>query len=438
MKILKWLLGAFLVFALILGAAALFLGPQIKATLDQSRGPTGPEVRVQPAERGRIVRTVSAPGDIEPRSRVAISARTSAQIVELPFQAGDTVKADDIVVRLDDKDLLAALESARARLRGEEARARRAEADLTNASIQWERITTLFNTADVPESEVDDAEVALRRAEADLAASQHAITGAQADVDRANEALKYTTIRSPIDGRVTVLSAEVGEIVVTGTMNNAGTVIMQIADLSEMLVRAQVDEIDIARVEVGQTAQIYVNAYPDEAFEGEVRRIALQSTQAAGATKFYDTEVAVYMGDRSLYAGLSATVDIEVETAEGVLRVPSQAVMDKRVEELESEVRRSPHVQRDKTFTPVVFVYQDGKVIARPVEIGFSDLTETLILAGLDEGEHVVVGPWSQLQKLAHNDDVRLEEEEDDASADGDDDSADPPAATPDTETTTS
>ncbi len=413
MKLLKWFFGAALVLLLIVLAAGVFLFPRIKAAMDRQGGETGPEVQILAAERGRIVRAVSAPGDIEPRTKVQISARTSAQIVELPFEAGELVKAGDVVVRLDDKDLLAALDAASARMRGDQARYEGANASYINASLEWERVSKLYETNDVPKSEVDQAEAALRQAEANLSAAEHAIASAEADVARAQEALKYTTIRSPIDGQVTILNAEVGEIVVTGTMNNAGTVIMEVADLSEMLVRAQVDEIDIARINEEQPARVYVNAYPEEAFEGVVQRVALQSQRATDGTKFYDTEVAVYMGDRSLFAGLSATVDIEVEAAEGVVLVPSQAVMDKRTDELPVEIRRSEFVQENKTFTPVVFALVDGEAVIRPVEIGFSDLTKTSIIAGISEGEEIIVGPWSQLQKLEHEMDVRKEKDPD-------------------------
>jgi len=435
MKLLKWFVGALLTLALIGLAVGVFLGPKIVEALQQQNTQTGPEIRVQPAAVGRIVKAVSAPGDIEPRRKVQISARTSAQIVELPYEAGDDVEAGDVVVRLDDKDLLAALDSAQARLRGEQARLEGARASQINASLEWERVSKLFETNDVPKTEVDNAEAALRRADADLAAAEHAVAGAEAEVARTQETLKYTTIRSPIDGRVTVVNAEVGEIVVTGTMNNAGTVILEIADLSEMLVRAQVDEIDIAKVAEGQTAQIYVNAYPEEAFEGVVQRVALQSQRDSQGTKFYDTEVAVYMGERSLFAGLSATVDIETETSEGVVIVPSQAVMDKRTDELPQDVRYSDFARTDKTFTPVVFVFQDGKAHARPVETGFSDLTQTSVLAGLEEGEEVIVGPWSELQKLTHEKAVRVEQppDQDDEDADAQQENEDEAASDDDT-----
>ena len=158
-----------------------------------------------------------------------------------------------------------------------------------------------------------------------------------------------------------------------------------------------------------------------------MQRVALQSQRDSQGTKFYDTEVAVYMGERSLFAGLSATVDIETQTREGVVLVPSQAVIDKRTDELPQEIRYSEFARTDKTFTPVVFVFRDGKAVARPVQTGFSDLTQTSVLAGLTEGERVIVGPWSELQKLTHEKAVRIEQppEQEDEDANAENDEAD-------------
>src|SRR5690606_8490095 len=126
------------------------------------------------------------------------------------------------------------------------------------------------------------------------------------------EDLRYTEITSPIAGVVTAMNAEEGEIVVTGTMNNAGTVIMEIANLAEMIVKVEVDETDIADVRVGQRARVYLNAYPNEEFDGVVRHIALQRTKARDNSDVFIVEVLLNLNGRRLYSGLSASVDIEV------------------------------------------------------------------------------------------------------------------------------
>ena len=319
MKLLKWFFGALLVLVLIVVSAGVFLLPKIKEAMDNRGGDSGPSVQVLPVERGRIVRAVSAPGDIEPRSKVQISARTSAQIVELPFEAGEVVKAGDVVVRLDDKDLIAALDAANARMRGDEARYQGANASYVNASIEWERVSKLFETRDIAETEVDDAEAALRRAEADLAAAEHAIESARADVARAEEALKYTTIRSPIDGhRDPVLEVEEGETVDRGHHQHHGfTVMMVIADpLRDARPSVRVDEADIAqhRRDRPGGAHIFAAAYPDDGpVEGTVRRRHRSRSPArrpTGPSSTTPRSSSSLAQDRCLDE-LSATVDIE-------------------------------------------------------------------------------------------------------------------------------
>jgi len=407
---IKWTVGAAVVGGFIVAGAGVFLYPSLKelANLDRNAGEMVRTIDLAP---GRLVRTVSAPGELEPRSRVSISARVAALVTELPYEEGDTVKAGDVVVRLDDKDLRAQFDRAEATLRSEQSRFEAARAEYINAVAEWERISELHKSQDVSQAELDQSVQRMNTAEANQMAAEHAIAVAQAGVDQARENLKYATIRSPIDGRVTTVNAEVGELVVTGTMNNPGTVILEIADLSEMLVRAEVDEIDIAEIEIGQAARVIINAYPNEVFEGEVRLVSLQSAfSTLDRAKIYETEILLHLDEgQTLLSGLTANVDIEIETIEGVLLTPSQAVHEIRTDELADEVRSDPNVDLAKTFTRVVYTVEDGRAIAHPVKIGPSDLTQTAILAGLEAGDEVIVGPWKMLQKLEHEMAVRAE-----------------------------
>lgn len=405
---LKWVFGSILILALVVGGAGLFLYPQIQEVMQASRGEAGTEVRLMAVEPGRLVRTISAPGEIEPVRRVQISARISAQIEALPFEEGDRVAPGDIVVKLDDRDLRASLESARANLGAAMARLEGARATYANALVDWERIDSLYKTNDVSKSELDAAEARLKGAESDRNAAEQNVEAARAEMTRIEENLRYGEIRSPIDGNVTKLYAEVGEVVVTGTMNNAGTVIMEIADLSELIVKTEVDESDVAPVREGQTARIYINAYPNEVFEGVVKKIALQHSIATDRSKYYETEVRlVPKDDRTIFSGLTANVDIEVETLEDVIIVPSQAVLDTRVDELAAGLESSPEVDPNKTFVRIVYRAINGKAIATPVTIGPSDLRSTAILGGLSPGDVVVVGPWATLQKIEHEELIR-------------------------------
>lgn len=407
----KWTVGSVLVLGALGAGGALLIAPKIKAQMELARGGgPGLSVRAEPVSTGKLVRTVSAPGFLEPVRKVSIAARISAQITDLPFEEGDAVNAGDVVVRLDNADLLAQLASSEASLMAEQARLDGARATYLNTIAEWERRQTLFGSNDVAKSALEQAEAEKLRAESNLRASQAAIEMARAQIQRIREDLRYAEITSPITGVVTTLNAEVGEIVITGTMNNAGTVILEVADLSEMIVRVECDETDIADVRVGQTAKVYLTAYPDETFTGVVRRIALQRTRARNQSDVFEVEVLLKDQGRTLFSGLNASVDIEVETLQDVLLAPSQAVLDKRIDELPDDVTRdNPTVDSQKTFTRIVFEIRDGKAHAVPVRVGPSDLQTTALLAGVTPGAQIITGPYKALAGLKHGDNVRTE-----------------------------
>lgn len=425
---LKWFSIILVVFVLVLAGAGAFLYPKIKKMQEQRSGASGAgsEVITVAVEPDRLVRTISAPGDIEPRRKVNISARVSAQIEELPFKEGDFVKKGDIIVRLDDKTLRADLASNEASLKAAEARLEGARASYVNANADWERIDELFKTSDVSKAELDSAEARLRMSESDLDAAEQNVAIAQSGVIRAQENVGYTVIKAPMNGRITRLHSEVGETV-TGSVTNFGTVILEMADLTEMLVNAEIDESDIAPVRIGQSARVYINAFDDKVFEGTVESIALQHTlDPSDRSKYYKTEILLHLDpDDQIFAGLTANVDVEVETLEGIIKVPSQAVIDKRIDELPTEISDSDVIDKNKTFARVVYILKDGKAVETPVKIGPSDLTATAVLAGLDSGAEVIVGPWKTLQELNHNKLVHKREKKD---AEADDATGDAPS----------
>lgn len=363
------------------------------------------KVRIAAIERGDLTRTINAPGTIEPESLVEISAQVSARIVALPFEEGDEVRQGDVIVRLDDRDLAAALDAANARARAEEARLTGAEADLAEARAELTRQQGLYETKDVSLATLEAAEARYKRAQSNLAQIYESIEIAKAQIRQAEKDKDNTVITSPIDGVVTALNAEVGELVVIGTLNNPGSIIMQIADLSKILVRTRVDESNVSLVSEGQDATVYLNAYPDKKFNGKVQFMKLQREVWRDGSGYVQAEVLLddVRGER-LYNGLTANVDISVQTLADVLKVPSQAVVDRRIEDLPDEVvQNNPLVDLSKTFTRVVYVYENGKAIAKPVKIGSSDLTDTVVVGGLSEGDKVIVGPFSVLRELKHD-----------------------------------
>ena len=355
-------------------------------------------VRVEPAGVGDLIRTVSAPGSIEPRTLVKISSQVSAKVLAVPFREGDSVRKSDVILRLDPQNLVAQLESAKASLRSEQARLDGAKADLINARLEYERLRQLVETGDAPQSELDSAEARFLRARSNQKVIEASIEIAKANIERVNKDLENTVISSPIDGTVIALNTEVGETVIVGTTNNPGSIVMEIADLSSMLVKAQVDETNIAAVKVGQPATVYINAYDDEEFRGKVEKIGRKRMVSNSGTGYFIVEIALELAEgRSLLSGLTASVDIEVEPFYDVVKVPSQAVINVRVEELPDTVRDMDLVDREKTYTDIVYRMIDGKAIATPVRKGPSDLTHTVVREGLEPGELIVIGPYRVL-----------------------------------------
>jgi HlyD family secretion protein len=343
-------------------------------------------------------------------------------------------------VQLDSKDLQAALDAAEARhraqgaqilagearLKSQEAQIIAARAQLADAERDLRRQAELLQTKDVSTSIVDTAQTrvdelranldaALSGLDADraaLGASKHQLTAAGADIARARDDLSYATIVSPIDGIVTRVNAKVGELVVTGTMNNPGTTILEVSDLSEMQVDAQVDESNIAAVKEGQKAKVRISAYPDDTFDGVVKLVGLDVVDPRfggggnmGGQSFqgrwYRARVVVDTKGKRIPAGLSSDVDIETNVHKEVIRVPTQAVMGRPVDDLPAHAKDKPEVDKNKTLATVVFRVVDGKSVVTPVTIGASDMTHTQITAGLKDGDRIIVGPYKVLPSMS-------------------------------------
>jgi HlyD family secretion protein len=409
----KWLLGIGIVLLLSCAGGAFWAYDsgklqELREKFDPSAKVT--EVRVEKVITGDLVRTVSAPGQIEPDIKVQISSQVSARITELPFKGGELVKKGTLVVRMDDRDLKAALDQAKADLTGEQARLDGAKATLANAAIDLGRKRELFSTNDVAKMVLDQAEADFLRAQANVKSSEAGIEAAQARIRRAERDLENCTVYAPFDGTVTKVSAEVGELVLVGTMNNAASVIMEIADLSNMLMKARVDESNISPIELNQTAKIFINAFPNREFSGKVRRIIPQRQVERDGTAFFEVEIAVTIPEGvALKQGLTSNADIAVQTLKDVIKVPSQAIVDRAVDELpKAVVDGSPHIDRAKKFARVVYMLEGGKVKSVPVAVGASDLTTTVILAGLKSEDQVITGPAKVLIAIKDGQTARI------------------------------
>ena len=405
-------------------------------------GDGGTVVRVDPVVRGELVEFVSASGEVEPRTKVSISARVVARINELPLREGDRVSRGDpdadppvpgsLLVRFDDKELRAALDSVKARYAAQEAERVVAQARINaqESQVQVQRVTLadaqrdlrrqlqLFETKDVSQSVVDTAQARVDQLLAQLTAAEHSLAAqkselnvlkhnleaADAEIKRAEDNLSYARIYSPIDGVVTKVEAEVGELAMVGTMNNPGTVLLEVADLSKMLLVARVDESSIAQVKVGQKAKVRMQAYGDTVFEGVVDMVALRySEERLTNTKHFECEILLKTDGRQIPSGLDGDAEIETNRLENVLKVPSQCVVGRPVESLPADVRERPEVDKTKTVASVVYRFVDGKAVVTPVAVGPSDVTHTVIKSGLSETDRVIAGPYKVLEQIQHD-----------------------------------
>ena len=400
----KWLIGVGLAIVIGLAAGGYFIArsegfAELMANFSGGEKPV--EVRFGKIERGSVIRTVNAPGSIEPKTKVQISAQVAARVTALPFREGERVKKGDVVVRLDSRDLVAALESTQASKKAEEARLEGAKATLARAQNELERQKQLAATGDASKSALENAESEYLRAKSQVDSSTQNIEIARANIARAQKDLENTEIVAPFDGVVTKLSVEVGELVLVGTFNNAGSVIMEIADLDVMLLKARVDEANVAPVKAGQKARVFINAFRGRTFDGNVDRVGLKRIVDRDGTGYYEVEILVQKpADTLLYSGLTANTDIEVETFADVLKVPSQAVVDRKLDDLPKEFANSAAVDKTKSFARVVFTYKDGKATPVPVSVGPSDLTHTVLLSGAEEGATIISGPFKVLADL--------------------------------------
>ncbi|MDX2118445.1 MAG: efflux RND transporter periplasmic adaptor subunit [Planctomycetota bacterium] len=410
----KWIIG-FVVLVLVLvtgGGVYLWQSGTLKTLMEKMNPEAGGmKVRLETVERGTLIRSISAPGIVEPRTKVEISAQVSARIIALPFREGDFVKKGDVLIRLNGEDLAAALDSAKAQEKRERAQLEGAQARLANAGFELGRRKELFASKDISKAELDQAEADFQAAQSSVNQSKHSIEAAQASIQRATKDLENTVIKADFDGVVTKLDAEVGELVVVGTLNNPGSVIMEVANLTDVLMKARVDEANIAPVVAGQRAKIFVNAYPDKDFAGTVERVGLKKLTDKDGSSYFETEIKIDVPEGiTLRSGLTCNADIGVQTLADVVKVPSQAILDRAVDELPAEVSQAAgSIDPGKKFARVIFAMKDGKAEALPVGIGPSDLTHTVIFKGLEPGTKIVVGPFKTLLALKH--DQRISDE---------------------------
>lgn len=392
-------------------------------------------VATKTVESRTITEQITANGKVQPETEVKISPDVSGEIIELDVKEGDEVKKGQLLVVIKPDIYIQSLNQSEAALSSAQARLAQAEARQIESDLSFKRSQTLFKQQAIPESDFESAQASYKVAQAEVAAAKFAVKSAQASVAQAQEQLVKTKIYAPIDGTISRLNVEKGERVV-GTNMYAGTEILDIANLHLMEVKVDVNENDIVRVNLNDTALVEVDAYLGRKFKGIVTEIA-NSANVAGTSADQVTNFSVKIlllessyqdlinsKDGNNYPfrpGMSATVDIQTETRKNVISVPIQAVTTRLLNEAKKSApapdetqaanddvkitRDEPKTEEDQKVE-VVFLYKDGKVKKQPVKTGIQDSENIEITDGLKAGDEIVVAPFNAINKLLNDSSV--------------------------------
>lgn len=395
---------------IIVAVVIVIIGVFIVINLKKSKGGEIP-VQVEKVKRGNITQVVSASGKVQPEVEVKISANISAEIIGLYVKEGDDVRRGQLLVKLDSTKYRAAVERAKSNKKSR-------EANLLKAQSDYKRALDLYRQKLTSQADLETAEANLKLAESQL-------EQAEADLKQAVDDLSKTKLYSPLDGTVTQVNKEIGEIAL-GSMFQAD-VILVVSDLSRMEVISEVDENDVVLVSSGDTTKIEVDAIPDTAFTGIVSEIAHTATTTGRGTQEeitnFEVKIAILDKEKKLRPGMSATVDIRTETHYDVMNVPIQAVavrdqseINKSLDETgKSKAKKKNKVEKasDKeddaqnlgkeNQIEVVFVVKDRVAKIVPVKTGISSDADIEIISNLEEGQEIVIGSYRALSKTLKN-----------------------------------
>jgi len=394
-------------------------------------GGSGREVRTETVARRDLVSTVTASGKIEPKRKVDISADLSGRVIQVAVEEGQWVNRGDLLLRIDPTQYQAAARSAEAAVAQARAREAQSRAQLLKAQSDVRRAEFLSQGRDlIPAQEAENARTLAQVAQAELQGARFAIQQAQASLSEARDNLSKTTIRAPMSGRVTRLNIEEGETAIIGTMNNPGSLLLTVADLSVMETKVKVDETDVPRISIGDSAVVRIDAFTGRTFTGRVTRIANSALQTAASQagsdqQSVDYEVVVTLDNppAELRPDLSATAEIVTEQRPAALAVPIIALTvrdsaGKRFRSADEADKDEGAPQdadagkrrRESEEVQGVFIMREGKAVWVPVETGITGDEYFEVTRGLRGGEVVVSGTFQAVRELEDGDPVRTAE----------------------------
>jgi HlyD family secretion protein len=363
------------------------------------------KIAVENAEKRTIVETITANGKIQPEKEVKISPDVSGEIVELTVKEGYHVEKGQLLLRIKPDNYISQRDRSLAEISSAQARRAQAEAQFVQADLSFKRSKQLYDQQTISKADFEQAQATYTVAKATVDAAKFSITSAEASLKDANENLTKTSIYAPMTGTVSMLLVELGERV-AGTNLMAGTELMRVADLSRMEAQVQVNENDIPRVKLGDTALIAVDAYLDQKFKGIVTEIANSAkTTGVSADQVTNFDVKILVlpqsyqklvdaGDNNPFRpGMSATVDIRTSSKSDILTVPIQSVTTR------TDTTKIAAGGTGKDIRTLVFVADGKYALAKDVKTGIQDNSYIEILSGVSLNDKVVSSPFSAISK---------------------------------------
>jgi HlyD family secretion protein len=405
---------------IIIGAAAVVVIAVVIAAIVGGGRNKGIRVRTTKVDRKDLVQLVTANGTVQAKTKVELSANIMGQITKLNVEEGDHIKQGDLLLVIDQARYAAAVNGARSSLQALEAELVRAREAAAQAKRDQERADQQFADGILPAADRERARSTYDQAVASARRAERQVEQARADLASTQDALDKTEIRAPMDGIVTARNIEQGEVVVTGTMNNPGTVLMTISDMSAVEAVLEVDQTDVPQLRIGQKASIRIDAFPDETFPGEVSEIGsspIRGTSALGGAATgtdYEVKVTLLKHPERIRPGLTVTTDITTATRDRVLTVPVGALVLRQPEPKPTAAGPKGGPTPAAAPTPAkpesagsrprdiegVYVVVAKKAEFRPVTAGIKGEMDVEVASGLKEGDEVVVGPFKALRDL--------------------------------------
>jgi HlyD family secretion protein len=398
----RWVIG---------GGVVLLLAALVGISVSRG-GESASAVRLETVARRTLIATVTASGRIQPKSAVDVSSDITGRIIAIPVVEGQTVRRGDLLIRIDPAQYEAQVAQMEAQLASAQAAAVQAQANRQQAERALARTQELrqSNPNLVTDEQLEQATTAFEVADAVSTSAQRQVDQSRAGVQRARDELGKTVLRAPIAGTVTRVAVEEGEVAVPGTFSRETGLLMTVSDMSVIQVQVQVDETDVIRLALGDSAEVTIDAFPDTTFAGRVTKVAQSAVRmpAGGATADravdFDVEITLDNPPADIRPDLSATARIITDVRLDALSVPIIALTVRADQAISTETAPQDTTRHERNG---VFVVREGVAHFVAVRIGITGAEHFEVIDGIAEGDSIVAGPYQTVRDLRDSARVR-------------------------------